>query len=232
MQIDWNERFGTLSGAAEPNFHNVVISDTHYPMWGVRIPTLRTLAKELSKGDWEALTCCECYGSFEQVLVTALAVAYARCPFTQKETAMWRILPALDSWAMTDTVVPTLKPRREDIEPLRSFALACLKSEREYTVRFGVIVLMDYFLSPEELPWTLDRLSCVRDERYYVRMALAWCYAEIAVREPECVLRLLENGCLDVFVHNKTIQKMRESYRIRADVKDAALRLKRKEGKA
>lgn len=232
MQIDWNERFRVLSGAAEPNFHNAVISDTQYPLWGVRIPALRTLAKELSKGDWEALTYSEHNESFEQVLATALAVAYARCTFTQKEAALWRILPALDSWAMTDTVVPTLKPRREDIEPLRSFALACLKSEREYTVRFGVIVLMDYFLSTEELPWTLEQLSRVCDERYYVRMALAWCYAEIAVREPECVLQLLEKGCLDAFVHNKTIQKMRESYRIRADVKEAALRLKRKEGKA
>ncbi len=232
MQIEWNECFRALSGAVEPNCHNAVISDTHYPMWGVRIPVLRTLAKELSKNDWETLTYCEHYESFEQVLVTALAVAYARCPFTQKQTALWRILPALDSWAMTDTVVPTLKPHRDDVEPLRSFALACLKSEHEYTVRFGVIVLMDYFLSPEELPWTMKQLTCIRDERYYVRMALAWCYAEIAVRKPECILRLLESGSLDSFVHNKTIQKMRESYRIRADVKDAALRLKRKEGKA
>lgn len=109
--------------------------------------------------------------------------------------------------------------------------MECLAREGEYTVRFGVILLLDYFLTPEYIPAVAQRLSAIRDERYYVRMAVSWCLAEMAVHDGDLVEKILKSGELDSFTQNKTIQKMRESYRISPERKAAAAALRRKEKK-
>lgn len=165
-------------------YQNAVITDTHYPILGIRMGPLRALARQIAREDWQSLLRPVSFETYEQALVTGLAVAYAPVPFWQKAQALRTLLPHLDSWAMTDSIVPTLKPRREELEQVRRFALACLAAPEEYTVRFGVILLLDYFLTPGETDWTARQLTAIRDERYYVRMAVAWCLAEMAVHAP------------------------------------------------
>ncbi len=206
---------------------NTVITDTRLPIYGIPMTPLRKMAKTvpvevLQQAQWD---------SYEEVLVLGLAVAYGKLPFEKKLPYIRQVLPHLDSWAHTDSIVPTLKLKEADQPSAWAFALECLESDREYTIRFGVIMLMDYFLDGDKLPQTLALLQKIRDERYYVRMAVAWCLAEAAVKQLQPVLDILRRGSLDVFTHNKTIQKMRESYRIDADTKAAIRLLKRKEQK-
>lgn len=208
------ERLNALVDTTVLPYHNTVITDTHYPILGIRMGPLRALARQIAREDWQSLLRPESFETYEQVLVTGLAVAYARVPFVQKAQALRTLLPHLDSWAMTDSIVPTLKPQSEELERARGFALACLAAPEEYTVRFGVIMLLDYFLIPGETDWTARQLMAIRDERYYVRMAVAWCLAEMAVHDPQRVLEILREGRLDAFTHQKTIRKMAESRRI------------------
>lgn len=210
-------------------YQNAVITDTRYPMLGIRVGKLRQLARQIAREDWQSLTQPCSFETYEQVLVTGLIIAYARVPFDRKTNALRTILPCLDSWAMTDTIVPTLKPRKQELEQVRAFALECLAGQEEYTVRFGVIMLMDYFLTQEETAWTAEQLTAIRDERYYVRMAVAWCLAEMAVHDPQRVLQILREGKLDTFTHRKTIQKMQESLRISPQLQQEAKLLKERQ---
>lgn len=210
-------------------YQNTVISDTHYPMRHIRTPELRKLAKSAGKGDWKSLVSKGKYETFEEVLTIGLAVAYGKAPFEEKIPSLRLLLPRLDSWAMTDPIAATLKWRAEEAELAHAFARECLESPLEYTVRFGILMLMYGFLTPQAAPDTVRLLCGVEDPRYYVQMAVAWCFAELGVREFPRVEEVLRTGTLPLFTHNMTIRKLRESYRISPEQKAAAARWKRKE---
>lgn len=217
-----------LAQASEPTvkkYMKTVVSDTRHPMLFVPMQPLRQIAKEAAKGDWLRLTegPFECY---EQVLCVGLAVAYAKASLTQRLEGLRRMMPYFDSWAMTDSVFPTLRFMEDEKPLLWDFALECIKDPGEYAVRSGVVILLRFFITEAEMVAAV--LQSVRDERYYVQMAVAWCFAEMAVDHYEIVEKVLETGELSQFIHNKTIQKIRESYRIPREKKEAALRLRRK----
>lgn len=204
-----------------------VVSDTHYPMLCVPVPQVRSIAKSAAKEDYADLLTGP-FGSFEQLLCTGLTVAYAKAPLAQRLGGLRQLLPYLDSWALTDCIFPTLRFSEGERPLLWDFAMECLESEGEYTVRSGVVLLLRFFLTEQDVPRVHQRLVRLHDSRYYVQMAVAWCFAEMAVTDFTIVEKALESGELELFIHNKTIQKIRESYRIPAEKKEAALRLRRK----
>lgn len=228
------ELIAQLDALADPTvapYQNTIISDTGYPMRCIRMPVLRKLAQTVAREDWRTLLIGARFETYEEVMVIGLAVAYAKVPFADKLEPLWRIIPRLDSWALTDCIVPTLKIKDNEKELAWKLAMECLADEKEYTIRFGIILLLDYFLTPDTIPQTAECLTAIQDERYYVRMAVSWCLAEMAVHDYDRVEKILQSGALDTFTHNMTIRKMRESYRINAEQKAAVAVLRRKEKK-
>lgn len=204
-----------------------VVTDTRYPMLCVAVPQVRRVAKRAAKEDFAPLLGGP-FDSFELLLCTGLAVAYAKAPLAQRLDGLRKLLPHLDSWALTDCIFPTLRFAEGERQLLWDFAMECLKAREEYTVRSGIVLLLRFFLTKKDIPQVCHCLQRLQDDRYYVQMAVAWCFAEMAVTDFEIVENTLESGDLDLFIHNKTIQKIRESYRIPAEKKEAALRLRRK----
>ncbi len=227
------EMLAALRQMAEPSlepFQKRIISDTRYPMLCVRVPKIRALAKDAAKGDWRQLARCRGYTYYEEVLAAGLAVAYAKAPLADRLAVLWEdVIPRLDSWAMTDTIVPTLKIRESEQPQAWEFAIRCLEAAPEYTRRFGIVMLMDYFLTEEAIPAVAEQIRGLRDTRYYVRMAAAWLLAEMGSHDFETVRGMLKSGVLDGFTHNMTIRKLRESRRIPPEQKVAAAALRRKE---
>ena len=101
--------------------------------------------------------------------------------------------------------------------------LACIRrwlsSGRTYTIRFGVDMLMQFYLgdhfSPEQLRW----VGTIESGEYYVNMARAWYFATALAKQPDDTLPYLTERRLDVWTHNKAIQKAVESYRIPPELK-------------
>ena len=226
--VTMEEMCRDLAAAADPRmrkYMQTVITDTRYDLLCVPMKPLRAIAQRAAKGDWLSLTEGP-FESYEAVLCAALAVAYAKEPLCCRLEGLKRMLPHIDSWAITDSVFPTLRFAPEEKTLLWDFALECLAGKDEYTVRSGVVILLRFFAGEAE---RVAGLLCkVRDDRYYVQMAVAWCFAELAVDYYEIVEKVLRTGELPLFIHNKTIQKMRESYRISAEKKEAARHLRRK----
>ena len=223
----------SLCDAAEERtraFNQRIISDTGYPILGVKMPVMRRLAKKAAP-QWRELLSQARFESYEETVTVGLALAYGKQPLGDKLDALRQLLPRLDSWGMTDTIVPTLKVRPEDLGTAWDFAGECLDSDLEYTVRFGIIMMLDYFLIAQYIPQVVERIVEIRDRRYYVQMAAAWLLAELGTQDFERVMQALRDGTLDVFTHNMTIRKMRESYRITPEQKQAAAALNRKEEK-
>lgn len=221
-----------LENASDPtliSYQLKIVSDSRYPMYYIRMPVLRKIAKKCAAKDVDKLLADAQYTYYEEVLVLGLAVAYETVPLQVKLTKLRQILPKFDSWAMTDCVVPTLRVQDRDKKALWDFAIRCLDDEAEYTRRFGIVIMLNYFLSPEWFSAVEERITALRDERYYVRMAAAWLLAEMAVHDSQRVISLLQQKKLDQFTHNMTIRKMRESFRISSNDKQVVAALRRKE---
>lgn len=138
-----------------------------------------------------------------------------------------RFLPFVDNWAVCDVLSPNvLKNDRE--ETLRKVD-SWLRSERVYTVRFAVSVLMQYFLDKEFNDKYLEKVARVENDDYYVKMMQAWYFATALTKQWKNTISYLEQKKLKVWVHNKTIQKAIESRRISDENKNYLKALKIKD---
>ena len=108
------------------------------------------------------------------------------------------------------------------------FFAPCLQSQQEFEVRFAVVQLMDYFWRAEWIDRSLAAYRTVQHQGYYVTMALAWGLSVFFVKQRAKTLPLLEQGVFPAAVHNKAIQKCRESYRVSAEDKAYLNTLKKK----
>ncbi len=225
-----NEVRAFLEANSEANyaaFHKNLCPDTGYEILGVRMPKLRKYAKELSRRPslvFEAMPGC-----YEEVMLLGLTAAYRKSAFSHKLAEIRAILPLLDCWAFTDCMAATFRFSGEELPQVWDFALECLGSIHPYTRRFGLVLMLGHLLTDEFLPQVTSAVSWVTDENYYVRMAQAWLLAEIGTRDFDRVVVLLRSGSLEIFTHNKTISKLRDSYRITEDQKEFLLTLRRKE---
>ena len=204
------------------------IFNTKMPVIGVRVPDLRRLARELaldmSAADISELLTAQ-NESFDYVLLCGLLITHARLDDQTAIDLTKQYLPHVDSWAHIDVFVE--KKRRFASEAWWDFALECLQSEAEFTVRYGVVSLMTNFLDEAQVDRVFAALRNVKHDGYYVKMALAWLYATAAVNFFEKTLAELENRQIDAWMRNKAYQKMRESRRFTPRQQQIILKNKR-----
>ena len=209
---------------------NKRIVNTKMPVIGVRVPDLRRLARELAP-DVNAADISELLAeknqSFDYVLLCGLLITHARLDDQTAIDLTKQYLPRIDSWAHIDVFIE--KKRRFAGESWWNFALECLHSEAEFTVRYGVVSLMTNFLDEAHIDKVFAALRNITHDGYYVKMALAWLYATAAVQFFELTLAELENGHIDTWTRNKAYQKMRESRRFTPEQQDIIASYREKE---
>ena len=206
---------------------NKRIVNTKMPVVGVRVPDLRRLARELAPNmsavDISKLLTAR-NESFDYVLLCGLLITHARLDDQTAVNLTKQYLPRVDSWAHIDTFVE--KKRRFAGDIWWDFALECLRSEAEFTVRYGIVSLMTNFLDETRIDQVFAALRNVRHDGYYVKMGLAWLYTTTAVNFFELTLAELENGHIDAWTRNKAYQKMRESRRFTSEQQEIILKNK------
>ena len=184
---------------------------------GARTPALRKLAKELTrdgKGSrfMEALP----HAYFEENDLHSFLLDGIR-DYDACMAALERFLPYVDNWATCDGMNPSVfkKHRTELLEQIRLW----LRSDRTYTLRFAVGMLMAHFLDEDFSPEYLELVAIIESKEYYVNMMRAWYFATALAKQWESTLPYLEEQRLDRWTHNKTLQKARESFRITPEQK-------------
>ena len=179
---------------------------------GVRTPALRKYAKEMKKREGiETFLQQLPHESFEEDQLHAFILSEMRDPSECLE-ALERFLPYIDNWATCDQLSP--KSFRKHPEVLMERIPVWMAAEDTYVIRFGIGMLMQYFLEERFDPVYLQRVSEVRSREYYVNMMIAWYFATALAKQPDAAFPYLEEQRLDPWIHNKTIQKAVESYRI------------------
>lgn len=186
-------------------------------MIGVRTPVLRTLAKEYRRREEIGEFLADLpHAWFDENQLHAFIVSGIR-DFDECMKQTERFLPYIDNWATCDQMSPKVfgRHRPELLRRIREWIL----SDRTYTVRFAIGMLMEHFLGEDfdsEFP---EMVAAVRSEEYYVNMMIAWYFATALAKQYDAALPYLEEERLEVWTHNKTIQKAVESNRISPDRK-------------
>lgn len=191
---------------------------------GVRTPQLRALAKRMVKReDMHMFLDVLPHSFFDENQLHAFMISEMK-DFEVCMAEVCRFLPFVDNWATCDQLSPKVfkKHRTELLVHIREW----LESDRVYTLRFGVGMLMQHFLEEDFDLLYLQMVAKIRSEEYYVRMMVAWYFATALAKQYEQALPFLEEKKLDSWTHNKAIQKAVESYRITQEQKIYLKKLK------
>ena len=192
---------------------------------GVRVPDVKKYAKELS-GTPEARNFMRSlpHEYFDEDMLHGKLISvmtnYNRClKYTEA------FLPYVTNWAVCDTMSPKIFGKYKD--DFISRAVKWAQSEHNYTCRFGIEMLMTFYLDDAFKPEYLEIPASIVSEDYYVNMMIAWYFATALAKQWSAAVPYIEEGRLSVWVHNKTIQKAIESYRITDKQKNYLRQLKR-----
>ena len=193
---------------------------------GVRTPELRAIAKEMLKeGDYSDFLKALPHGYFEENQLHAFIISGIKdMDVCMKELEIF--LPYVDNWATCDQMSPKVfkKHREELLHHIEKW----IRSDKTYTVRFSVGMLMEHFLDEDFDPVYPDMVAALRSEEYYINMMIAWYFATALAKQYESIIPYIEQKKLDQWTHNKAIQKSVESYRITDEQKKYLKTLKTK----
>lgn len=191
---------------------------------GVRVPEIRRLAKPLSADERKKFLSELPHKYHEENLLHGAILQLIKNDIGEVISETEKFLPYIDNWAVCDMSQSKLLGKYPDMV----FGKACewAKSEKTYTVRFAIDVLLQFFLDENFKPEVFSLAESIVSEEYYINMALAWFWSFALIKRYDEALPIIESKRLPSFVHNKAIQKSRESYRISDERKEYLKTLK------
>ena len=227
-------RLNDMGDAQYAAFNAGVVPGLQYDMLGVRMPMLHAIAKEIVRsGDWQGfLDASREHNVYEVRMLHGMVLGGAKCPVGEKIALTDAFLPMVDNWAVCDALCSGFKPKKGELDPLFPFVCACAESDAEFRVRFGLVMMMDYYRQSPYIGRVMAVYRGFRHEGYYARMGAAWGLATLWLFAREDALAILRDDVWDDFTHNRAIQKLRESLRVSDADKALALSLRRRKGKS
>lgn len=179
---------------------------------GVRTPVLRGFAKKFGKTEESKLFIKKLpHQYYEENNLHGLLIEQIK-DYDECLVELKRFLPYIDNWATCDLLALRLVKKHLDVFIKEIYKF--MESEHTYIIRFGISMLMKYYLEDEFKIEYPDKVADIRSEEYYVNMMRAWYFATALAKQYEQIIPFIEKKRLDVWTHNKTIQKAIESYRI------------------
>lgn len=210
------------------NFIQVYVHGTGNIL-GVRVPVLRDYAKKLSK-EYEIYDLLNNIDNeyYEEVMLQGMLIGL------QKDKNMQNILeeievfiPKIDNWAICDVFCAGLKITKKHLEEMWHFLQNYLRSDKEFEVRFGVVMILDYYITEEYLEKDFSIFDNVKSDKYYVQMAVAWAISICLIKFYDRTIEYLKQTKIDKFTFNKALQKAIESYRISDEQKSELRKMKK-----
>lgn len=183
---------------------------------GVRMPTLRAYAKRLSGEERASFLNDLPHAYYDENNLHGILIADMK-DFHTLLSSLEVFLPHIDNWATCDMLRP--KALADHTDELFDYIEKWLASDRLYTVRFAIGLLLSFYLGKSFSPDHLKAVASLKWEEYYVRMMAAWYFATALIDHWEDTLPYLTKHRLNPTVHQMTLRKARESFRITKEQK-------------
>lgn len=220
MDRDIRRALEALADEAYRKFASSLIPNADH-LLGVRLPELRRLAKSIARNDdWRAFLRHADNRYFEETMLQGMVIGYARADVEELLRHVAAFVPRIDNWSVCDSFCAGLKFAKAHRRRVWDFLQPYLASDREFEVRFGVVMLLTYFVDDEYIDRVLEWCGRIRHDGYYAKMAVAWAISVCFVHDPERTMAWLEESALDDFTHNMAIRKTIESRRVDADARN------------
>lgn len=231
--IMWNKKtykeyvnyLSSLKDDKYREFNSKIVS-SKYIMLGIRIPILRKIAKEIFKGDYTTFLSFDKPIYFEEVMIKGFVIAQIK---DLEEFISYFLLYIydIDNWAICDSFCNSLKLVNDNKKYFLEVINKLVGDKYQYAVRVGLIILLNYYVEEEYLKIIFEIIDKTESDFYYVNMARAWLLCEVFTKYPDYTLDYLEKNTLDKFTINKTISKIRDSYRVSENLKKYVLKYKK-----
>lgn len=209
-----------ILAAADPDYRDFTVKLTPSlnpkTVVGVRTPMLRPIAASLSSEEASAFMKSLPHELYEENNVHGYLIEKIK-DYDACISALDEFLPYVDNWATCDTCTP--KVLKKQPARTKEKAYEWIADGRTYIVRYGIKTLMTFFQDDLFLPEYADKVASVKSDEYYVNMMIAWYFATLLAKQPDCAVKYLENRSLSPDVHKKTVRKAIESFRVSADLK-------------
>ncbi len=218
----WSEpKYQKFSSALIPNLPAQAVI-------GVRLPILREIAREIAKGEWKEYLIGASDNFLEEVMLQGMVIGYLNVSLEEKLTWVAWFVPKINNWSVCDSFCTGLKMTKKHPREMWEFLQDYIRDDREYFIRFGVVMLLIYYTDEKYLDQGLKLLEGIRSQYYYVKMAVAWAVSRYYLSDPKQTLEFLNNCQLDDFTYNKSLQKITESRKVDKETKALMRSMKRK----
>lgn len=208
-------------------FHSKLCNTSKYEIIGVKVPLLRTIAKEIIKNDYKNYLDNNDIKYYEEVMLKALIIGNSKININQTIYYLEKFIPLIDNWAVCDTLCSSLKVTKKNKKEMWEFLKKYIDSTKEYELRFMIVMFLNYYIDKNYLNDIFLIIDDIKKQDYYVKMAIAWFISISYIKEKEITLDYLKKSKIDKFTFNKSIQKIIESYRVSDEEKDIIKKLKK-----
>lgn len=195
---------------------------------GVRVPILRNLAKDIARGDWRGYLENAENDYFEEVMLQGMVIGYAQAETEELIRYISAFVPKIDNWAVCDSFCAGLKFTKKNRDSVWENLQLNLSSKEEFEIRFGTVMLLNYYVEDDYIDRVLQLLDGIKHEGYYVKMAVAWAVSICYIKFPGKTMDYLMQNALDNFTFNKSLQKITESLRVDKETKTIIRGMRRK----
>lgn len=221
------EKIFELEDREYKEFHGKLCPGTNNII-GVRVPILRNYAKELIK-KYSIEEILENLGNeyYEEIMLEGMIIGIAKLEVEQRIKYIKEFVPKIDNWAVCDITCAGLKFTSKNKERVWELIQEYLKSDKEFELRFAIVMMLDFFITDEYIKLVLKKLNNIKHEGYYVKMAVAWAISICFIKYQEETMPLIKENNLDDFTNNKAIQKIIESYRVDKQIKEELKKFKK-----
>lgn len=227
MKHQIKEKLFELAEQEYKKFHSGLCPGTSNII-GVRVPVLRKYAKELAK-EYEIKELLKQIDNqyYEEIMLQGMLIGLAKEDLKTTQKQIKEFVPKIDNWAICDTFCAGLKVTKKYKKEMWNFIQSYLKSDKEFEIRFGVVMILDYYIEEDYLEKDFEIFDSITNQDYYVQMAVAWAISICFIKFYDKTIKYLENANLDKFTYNKALQKAIESYRITQEKKILLKNMKR-----
>lgn len=188
---------------------------------GVRVLLLRNYAKTLSKKyslDYLITNIGEDF--YEEVMLKGFIIGNYNLSFSELVKYINYFLPKISDWAICDTFVSGLKISKKYSNELWEYLNELLNSDDEFTVRFSLVMILNYYINDEYKEKIFKLIENVKLDKYYVKMANAWLISYMFINYFDETIQFISKSKLDSFTKGKAITKAIESLKINSDKKE------------
>lgn len=219
-----------LKSLAEKSYKefNSKIIPTKQTTFGVRVPILRKMAQQIAKEGATEYIQLDKQNIFEMVMLEGMVLSYMDRSFRDLLPLTENFLSKVDNWAQVDSTVCNFRNLADEKNDVLRIVKKWLKSEKEFFVRAGLVVLLSHYVEKDNLQLIFELSQSVRHKGYYVQMGNAWLISVCMAKYPDETIEFFQNNTLDKKTLNKAIQKSRESYRVSKEHKKIINKFKRK----